>query len=75
MQLASTHDCNITVAIHLNRTGEKRSLRGWLGTEILHKAFEVYYCEQLENTDVFMVEQNLTRKYNIPEQLYYKITD
>lgn len=75
MQLASTHNCNITVVIHLNRTGEKRSLRGWLGTEILHKAFEVYYCEQLENTNVFMVEQNLTRKYNIPEQLYYKITD
>ena len=75
MQLASENDCNITVVIHLNRTGEKRSLRGWLGTEILHKAFEVYYCEQIEKTDVYAVEQIFTRKYRIGEKLYYKITD
>ena len=75
MQLASKNDCNITVVIHLNRTGEKRSLRGWLGTEILHKAFEVYYCEQIEKTDVYAVEQIFTRKYRISEKLYYKITE
>lgn len=73
MQLASEYSCNITVVIHLNRTGEKRSLRGWLGTEILHKAFEVYYCAQIEKTDVFSVEQSFTRKYRISEKLYYKI--
>ena len=75
MQLASQYDCNISVVIHLNRTGEKRSLRGWLGTEILHKAFEVFYCEQIEKTDVFSVEQMLSRKYRISETLYYKIND
>jgi hypothetical protein len=75
MQLSTENDCNITVVIHLNRTGEKRSLRGWLGTEILHKAFEVYYCEQIEKTDVFSVEQIFTRKYRISETLYYKISD
>ena len=75
MQIATHYDCNITVVIHLNRTGEKRNLRGWLGTEILHKAFEVYYCEQIERTDVFSVEQTLTRKYRIPETLYYKIDE
>ena len=75
MQLSTENDCNITVVIHLNRTGEKRSLRGWLGTEILHKAFEVYYCEQIEKTDVFSVEQIFTRKYRINETLYYKISD
>lgn len=75
MQLSTENDCNITVVIHLNRTGEKRSLRGWLGTEILHKAFEVYYCEQVEKTDVFSVEQIFTRKYRISETLYYKISD
>jgi hypothetical protein len=63
------------VVIHLNRSGEKRNLRGWLGTEILHKAFEVYYCEQIEHTDVFSVEQTLTRKYRIQEKLYYRIDD
>ena len=73
MQLASEFNCNITVVIHVNRTGEKRSLRGWLGTEILHKAFEAYYCEQVENTDAFSVEQTLTRKYRIAEKLFYRI--
>ena len=75
MQLSTQYDCNITVVIHLNRTGEKRSLRGWLGTEILHKAFEVYYCEQIEKTDVYSVEQIFTRKYRVGEKLYYKITE
>ena len=75
MQLASEYNCNITVVIHVNRTGEKRSLRGWLGTEILHKAFDVYYCEQVENTDTFSVEQTLTRKYRIPEKLFYNIDE
>lgn len=75
MQLSTKYDCNITVVIHLNRTGEKRSLRGWLGTEILHKAFEVYYCEQIEKTDVYSVEQIFTRKYRVGEKLYYKITE
>lgn len=75
MQLSTTNDCNIVVVIHLNRSGDKRNLRGWLGTEILHKSFEVYNCEQLLKSDVFSVEQTLTRKYRIPETLYYKITD
>lgn len=75
MQLSTLHNCNITIVIHLNRSGEKRSLRGWLGTEILHKAFDVYYCQQIEKTDVFSVEQTFTRKYRIREKLYYKIDD
>ena len=75
MQLSTEHNCNITIVIHLNRSGEKRNLRGWLGTEILHKAFDVYYCEQIEKTDVFSVEQTFTRKYRIPEALYYTIND
>ena len=75
MALATTHDCNIVVVIHLNRSGDKRSLRGWLGTEILHKAFEVFYCEQVEQTAVFAVEHVFTRKIRSTEKLYYKISD
>ena len=75
MQLSTQHNCNITIVIHLNRSGEKRSLRGWLGTEILHKAFDVYYCQQVEKTDVFSLEQTFTRKYHITEKLYYKMDD
>ena len=75
MQLSTEYDCNITIVIHLNRTGEKRNLRGWLGTEILHKAFDVYYCQQIEKTEVFSVEQTFTRKYRVPEEMYYKIDE
>ncbi len=61
--------------IHLNRTGEKRNLRGWLGTEILHKAYEAYCCEQVPKTDVFSVEQLFSRKFHTSEKLFYKIDD
>ena len=47
VELATLSTCNISLVIHLNRTGEKRNLRGWLGTEILHKAYEAYYCHSL----------------------------
>lgn len=75
MIMASENDCNITVVIHLNRSGEKRGLRGWLGTEILHKTYEAYYCEHIEDTEVFFVEQTFTRKYHCKEKLYYKFND
>lgn len=35
----------------------------------------MYYCEQIENTDAFSVEQTLTRKYRIPEKLFYRVND
>lgn len=73
MQLSSEHNCNISVVIHLNKSGEKRNLRGWLGTEILHKAFEVYHCEQIYGTEVFSIEQTLSRKYRVSQIIYYTI--
>ena len=75
MQVAEENECNITVVIHLNRSGEKRSLRGWLGTEILHKTYEAYYCEHIDDTDVFFVEQTFTRKYHCSEKIYYRFND
>jgi len=75
MELATMGNCNIVVVIHLNRSGDKRNLRGWLGTEILHKSFEVYYCEHISKGDVYTVEQLLTRKYRISEKMYYNIND
>ena len=73
LQLAAKYDCNITVVIHLNRSGDKRNLRGWLGTEIMHKAYEVFYCAQVEDTDVMMVQQTMTRKRRVDDELYYTI--
>lgn len=75
LQLAAEYECNITIVIHLNRSGDKRNLRGWLGTEIVHKAFEVFYCAQIEDTNVLMVQQTMTRKRKVDEELYYVIDD
>lgn len=75
MQLASEYNCNVTVVIHLNRSGEKRNLRGWLGTELLHKSFEVFYCERIYNTKVFSVEQTLSRQQEIDPKLYYRVSE
>lgn len=75
MELATLGNCNIVVVIHVNRSGDKRNLRGWLGTEVLHKSFEVFCCEQVPSSELYSVEQLLTRKYRIPEKMYYRITD
>lgn len=75
MELATNGNCNIVVVIHLNRSGDKRNLRGWLGTEIMHKSYEVFYCEQVPKSSMFSVEQLLTRKYRITEKLYYIVSD
>ena len=75
MQIASEYNCHISVVIHLNRSGDKRNLRGWLGTEILHKVFEAYYCEHIDKSDVFSVEQTLSRKHHTKDKLYYTIND
>ena len=75
MELATNGNCNIVVVIHLNRSGDKRNLRGWLGTEIMHKSYEVFYCEQVPKSEVYSVEQLLTRKYRISEKMYYRISD
>ncbi len=75
MELATMGNCNIVVVIHVNRSGDKRNLRGWLGTVVLQKSFEVFYCEQVSISELYSVEQLLTRKYRMPEKMYYRITD
>ena len=75
MELATMGNCNIVVVIHVNRSGDKRNLRGWLGTVVLQKSFEVFYCEQVTSSELYSVEQLLTRKYRMPEKMYYRITD
>ena len=75
MHVASEYNCNITVVIHLNRSGEKGGLRGWLGTEIKHKAYEVYYCEYMKENNMFAVDQTMSRKFRIMHIFYYCVTD
>ena len=65
LHLATQHDCCIVCVLHQNKSGEDHNLRGWIGTELMNKAFEVYSCEKLLPQRIFSLEQTLTRKYDI----------
>ena len=75
LQLADEYNCNITTIIHLNRTGEKSNLRGWLGTVILQKSYEVFVCEKVFGTSTMSVELSTSRKTNLDERMYYQVND
>ena len=73
MHLAAETRCCVVCILHQNKASEDKNLRGWIGTELTHKAFEVYECEKNVH-GVFSLKQNLTRKYDIRLTLYY-VTD
>ena len=61
--------------LHQNKSGEDHNLRGWIGTELMNKAFEVYSCEKLLPQRIFSLEQTLTRKYDIERTMYFEVGD
>lgn len=75
MKMAVEYDCNIVTVLHQNRSADSRGLRGWLGTELMNKVYEMYTCQKLASKPgvrpTFCVEQLLTRKYDMEEPLYY----
>ena len=75
MHLATEHDCCIVCVLHQNKSGEDHNLRGWIGTELMNKAFEVYSCEKLLPQHIFSLEQTLTRKYDIEQTMYFEVGD
>ena len=73
MHLASDVACCMVCVLHQNKSAEDRNLRGWIGTELMNKAFEVYACEKLMPQRIFTLEQTMTRKYDIPDVMYYSV--
>ena len=73
MALAQEYRCCIVCVLHQNKGGDDRNLRGWIGTELTNKAFEVYSCEKLKPENVFVVEQTLTRKYDWDDYLCFRM--
>ena len=73
MHLADEKKCCIVCILHQNKGSEDHNLRGWIGTELMNKAFEVYACEKLMPQRIFKVEQTLTRKYDIEQTLYFEV--
>lgn len=72
MHMATEHNCCIVCVLHQNKGSEDRSLRGFIGTELMNKAFEVYSCEKLPQR-IFTLVQTMTRKYDIEQTLYYEV--
>ena len=81
LALAQENDCCIIAVLHQNKSGESRDPRGWLGTELLNKAFDVFATEKMKIQDgqgtrfVFKLEQLYTRKYDIEQQLYFQVDE
>lgn len=75
MRTAQEHNCCIVCVLHQNKSGDSRDPRGWLGTELLNKAYDVFSTEKLMPHRIFKLEQLYTRKYDIEQQLYFTVDD
>ena len=73
MHLADKSGCCIVCILHQNKGSEDHNLRGWIGTELMNKAFEVYACEKQLPDRIFEVTQTMTRKYDIVDSLYFRV--
>ena len=74
MHLASEERCCIVCILHQNKSVEDRNLRGWIGTELKNKAFEVYECSK-SSERIFTWSQTDTRKYDILDTLKFAVDD
>ena len=74
MHLASDGECCIVSILHQNKASEDKNLRGWIGTELTYKSFEVYECSK-DSDRIFSVKQTMTRKYDIIDSLQFKVND
>lgn len=74
MHLASEERCCIVCILHQNKSAEDRNLRGWIGTELKNKAFEVYECSKTSER-IFTWGQTDTRKYDILDTLKFAVND
>ena len=75
MKTAQQHNCCIVCVLHQNKSGDSRDPRGWLGTELLNKAYDVFATEKLMPQRIFKLEQLYTRKNDIEQQLYFTVDD
>jgi len=75
MALAKEKNCCIVCVLHQNKSEADRNMRGSIGTELTNKAFEVYQCEMIEESETFKVTHTYSRKQKMKRKLYYRISD
>ena len=73
MNIASEENCCIVCVIHQNKAGEDRNLRGWIGTELTNKAFEIWNCEKVLPDEIFGISQIQSRKAGISKTVYFDV--
>ena len=73
LALAAEHQCNITNVIHLNRSGDKLNLRGWIGTVMVQKSYEVFNCDKVGKTEAFTAELTFSRRFRKNDGLCFEI--
>ena len=73
MALAQTYKCCIVNVLHMNKNEADKNMRGSIGTELTNKAFEVFQCEYMEESDVFSVKHALSRKERCRQKMYYQL--
>lgn len=74
MHLATECHCCIVCVLHQNKSADDRNLRGWIGTELKNKAFELYECVK-SSERIFTWCQTNTRKYDIPDGISFAVND
>lgn len=72
MHLASDIRCCLVCVLHQNKGHDDKNLRGWIGTELRNKAFEVYECTK-DSDRIFCWSQTDSRKYDIVDKLMYTV--
>ena len=75
MKTAQAFNCCIVCVLHQNKSGDSRDPRGWLGTELLNKAYDVFATEKILPQRIFKLEQLYTRKYDIEQCLYFTVDE
>ena len=73
MMLAQKNNCCIVNVLHQNKSEADHNMRGSIGTELTNKAFEVYRCEFIEDSETFKVTQCLSRRMRMRSKLFYQL--
>lgn len=75
MALAKEQNCCIVCVLHLNKSEQDWNMRGSIGTELTNKAFEVFQCEMIGESETFKVTHTYSRKQKMRRKFYYRVGD
>ena len=73
MMLAQKNNCCIVNVLHQNKNESDHNMRGSIGTELTNKAFEVYRCEFIADSETFKVTQSLSRRMRMRSKMFYQL--